>query len=79
MQPPAYDKAVKQMGDASKLTGWAELARALVRPIVTVGLVGAVVVLTATGRSSEPGFKELVTLAGVAMVFWFSSRKPSNG
>ena len=79
MQPSQYNAVVKQMGDASKLTAWADLARALVRPLVTVGLVLAAIGLTAAGRTAEPGFKDIVTLAGVAMAFWFSSRKPSNG
>ena len=76
MQPAAYDKAVKQM-DASKLTAWADLARALVRPLATLGSLAFVGYLAWVGV--EEARVAMIAMANAALLYWFGTRKASNG
>ena len=51
---------------------WLDLARGLVRPIVTVLVVGVTAGMVIEGRSIPDGWWALV---GTVVTFWFASRK----
>ncbi len=55
-----------------------EIARGLVRPIVTVGLVASTVAAVFTGQSDE-NIAVLLALTGTTIGFWFASRPATNG
>lgn len=50
-----------------------EFIRSLVRPIVTVGLVGLVGAMAWQGKLGD-GFTEVMTLTTAAVAFWFAAR-----
>ncbi len=56
------------------LEDWSNFIRSLVRPVVTLGLVGAVTALVWMGRTDQAGFSELATLTAALVAFWFGAR-----
>ena len=60
----------------SGLEDLSDFLRSLVRPIVTIGLVGLLAALIWTDRTGGEGFSELVTLTAVVVALWFGGRGP---